>query len=592
MTSSNASTSKTSSTPSPRWPRRSHDESSSEMTMRAVAYIRVSDLSQVEGYSLEAQERAFQEHCQKREWSPVDVYREEGRSAHVDTIEGRPVFCRLLEDAGRGLFDVVVVHTLDRWSRNRKVMLEAIDVLGRAGVGLVSITENIDYSTPHGRFTTQTLGSVAELYSGMLSVHTKKGIGERALQGRHLGTIPFGYESCRRAVDGERVLRCRPEHPGGIHVHDREGAVVKDLFQRYAPGTVTLATLASGLNEHGFRTRNTKKLPDGNGDLVAGPRLFTNASVRGILHNPFYTGKVRHRDRLLPGAHEALVSEDLFETIQVTMRRNSGRSRTLQHNPQREYLLKGLIHCAHCRMPMWAQTFVNGRRYYREQKGSRGAGYCVGRSGSMPCDVPDEQMGEIVAALVLPDAWVDRVLAQVHLADEVKRVGGEKKKVQQQLRRLAQVYVDGHILDDEYSRQRKRLDDRLRSLVVPDAEVALGAGKILEDLPRLWQIADLTERRRILMTMLDAVYVDTVEERRIVAIRPRPAFRPLMEIATVREGSGIVLVREHDLRNARQPPPGGHEADEESCLWWRRGRVELPVQKTPRSGYATGLAGT
>ena len=143
------------------------------MTMRAAAYIRVSDLSQVEGYSLEAQDRASKEYCQKREWTPVDVYREEGRSAHVDTIEGRPVFRQLLGDTSRGLFDVVVVHTLDRWSRNQKVMLEAIDVLGRASVGLASITENIDYSTPHGRFTTQTLGSVAELYSGMLSVHTK-----------------------------------------------------------------------------------------------------------------------------------------------------------------------------------------------------------------------------------------------------------------------------------------------------------------------------------------------------------------------------------------------------------------------------------
>ena len=51
--------------------------------------------------------------------------------------------------------------------------------------------------------------------------------------------------------------------------------------------------------------------------------------------------------------------------------------------------------------------------------------------------------------------------------------------------------------------------------------------------------ADLGERRRILLDMLDAVYVDTVDERRIVAIRPRPAFRPLLEVATMRAGSGI-----------------------------------------------------
>ena len=63
------------------------------------------------------------------------------------------------------------------------------------------------------------------------------------------------------------------------------------------------------------------------------------------------------------------------------------------------------------------------------------------------------------------------------------------------------------------------------------------------------------------MTMLDAVYVDAVEERRIVAIKPKPAFRPLFEIAITREGPGIVLVSEKHIENANQPSPDGHEAD-------------------------------
>jgi hypothetical protein len=56
--------------------------------------------------------------------------------------------------------------------------------------------------------------------------------------------------------------------------------------------------------------------------------------------------------------------------------------------------------------------------------------------------------------------------------------------------------------------------------------------------------------RRILLTMFDAIYVDTVEEKRIVAIRPGPAFRPLFEVVTTREDSSIVLVNEKDLENA------------------------------------------
>ena len=86
-----------------------------------------------------------------------------------------------------------------------------------------------------------------------------------------------------------------------------------------------------------------------------------------------------------------------------------------------EYPL-GLIRCAHCGLPMWAQTYANGHQYYREQKGSRGTGYCVERSSSMPCSVPDDQMGRIVGAIVLPEDWMERVLARIHLVDEVERI--------------------------------------------------------------------------------------------------------------------------------------------------------------------------
>ena len=99
----------------------------------------------------------------------------------------------------------------------------------------------------------------------------------------------------------------------------------------------------------------------------------------------------------------------------------------------------------------------------------------------------------------------------------------------------------------------------------------------MEDLPQLWEEARLTERRQLLLTMLDAIYVDTVDEKSVVAIRPKPAFMPLFEIATTREGNDVVLITEKDL----PPADEGSEASS-PCCWWRRGRVELPVQKTPR----------
>jgi len=120
------------------------------MATRATAYIRVSSLSQVDGHSLDAQERLFRELCRNRGWESTTIYREEGRSAKHESIKRRPVFRQLLEDAGKDLFDIVVVHTLDRWSRNLQIALESIATLSRHNVRLVSITENVDYSTPEG----------------------------------------------------------------------------------------------------------------------------------------------------------------------------------------------------------------------------------------------------------------------------------------------------------------------------------------------------------------------------------------------------------------------------------------------------------
>ena len=66
--------------------------------MKATAYIRVSNTEQVDGHSLEAQERAIGEYCRTRGWELVTVYREEGKSAHTDSIHKRPIFRQLLDD--------------------------------------------------------------------------------------------------------------------------------------------------------------------------------------------------------------------------------------------------------------------------------------------------------------------------------------------------------------------------------------------------------------------------------------------------------------------------------------------------------------
>ena len=153
--------------------------------------------------------------------------------------------------------------------------------------------------------------------------------------------------------------------------------------------------------------------------------------------------------------------------------------------------------------------------------------------------------------------------------------------MQERLRRLGKAYVDGVYDDDEYVPHKRLAELELESLIVPEADMASEAGRLIKRLPDLWSAANLDERSKLLLTMLDAIYVDS-KENAVVAIKPKAPFQPVFEIATTREGSGVVLVHDPEANPqiADQPPPDGREADV-SCSWWRRGRVELPVQKTP-----------
>ena len=498
---------------------------------RAVAYFRVSNLSQVDGHSLDAQDRLFRQLCDNRGWGAIRVYREEGASAHSESIKKRPVFRQLMEDAKNDEFDIVVVHTLDRWSRNLRVTLESLANLAMHDVALVSITENIDYSTPQGRLLVQMLGSFAQFFSDMLGTHVSKGLDQRATEGLHTGGIPFGYQSCWVKEHGERTQTCETEHPGGIHLVPEEGEAVAEMFRRYFSGTTTLNELAVWLSDQGLRTRNTRKLANPDGSIAQGPRLFTNASVRVILHNAFFAGFVKHRNQIYPGAHEPLVSREMFDVVQDKLRQNSGRSMTLTSRPERQYLLKGIIRCAYCLMPMWAQTYNSGGRYYREHRGSRGHAACPASGGSIPCEVADQQIGKIVEAIELGPRWEEEVLSIVSTRDEAESIREKRLKVQERFRRLGKAYVDGVYDDDEYRRQKRACELELESLVLPEADAAAEAGRLISRLPKLWSGANLEERRKLLLTMLDAVYVDS-KENMIIAIKPKAPFKPVFEVAT------------------------------------------------------------
>ena len=109
---------------------------------------------------------------------------------------------------------------------------------------------------------------------------------------------------------------------------------------------------------------------------------------------------------------------------------------------------------------------------------------------------------------------------------------------------MTKAYIDGLFPDEEYHRQKKLLEMELESLVVPGVDAAEEAGKLIINLRELWASANLEEKRKLLLTMLDAVYVDAKKTKSIVAIKPKPPFIPIFQVAVMKGGSDIRIVNE------------------------------------------------
>ena len=93
--------------------------------------------------------------------------------------------------------------------------------------------------------------------------------------------------------------------------------------------------------------------------------------------------------------------------------------------------------------------------------------------GSITCKTLDIQVSSLIEAIELGPRWLEEVLAIISLKDEVDQIKKKKQAIQEKLRRMGKVYVDGVFPDEEYHRQKKLLEMELESLVVPAANAAV-----------------------------------------------------------------------------------------------------------------------
>ena len=440
-----------------------------------VLYLRVSLERQTEGYSLEGQKRYLREWAEFEGMTVVETYVDAGKSGK--SISGRDEFQRMLSDIAKSHIDYVIVFKLSRFGRNAKDVLVSLSYLQRYGTNLICKEDGLDSSTSMGRMMITILGAVAEMERENILAQSMLGREEKAKQGGWNGGIaPYGY-----------VLQ-----NGKLEIHEEDAKVIALIYDKFVHEKMGYSTIAGYLNQLGIPRHLTK---------TSNGRQFTDWDVqhiRLILKNPVYTGRVafgrtkqqriegtegeyrrvRSKDYILSceAAHDAIVSEELFEQAQLRQREIVAGAPKIGRGPK--HLLSGILKCPQCGSSMIAE-FVNWRHQDGEKKRimnyqcghySRAkGGQC--KKNAISAEWVETEVIEYTKRLIQNPQFAQDILDQIGQQADNAETEAEIEGYQKRLKKLEtskgnlERDID-NITDEDRNAERKRKDmnNRLNKL--------------------------------------------------------------------------------------------------------------------------------
>ena len=281
--------------------------------MKAVIYARYSSDNQREE-SIEGQLRECKAYAEKNGITILSTYIDRALSAKTDH---RPEFQRMIKDSAKGLFDMVLVWKLDRFSRNRYDSAHYKATLRKNGAKVVSATETIAEDST-GILLESLLEGYAEFYSAELSEKVIRGLTENALKCKYNGGgLPIGY-----TIDNEQYFQIDP----------LTAPIVLEAFQHYDKGA-TVKQLVDFLNSKGIQTYRNKPL-----------RIDC---VKRLLKNRRYIGEYKYRDTVTPNGVPAIIPQDLFGRVCERLEKNK-KAPARAKAKEEMYLLTTKLFCGYC----------------------------------------------------------------------------------------------------------------------------------------------------------------------------------------------------------------------------------------------------
>lgn len=405
---------------------------------RVALYARYSsDNSRTE--SIDAQVRAMTEFCNQNKWKIVETYVDAAYSA---TTDRRPGFQRMIEDSGKRLFDIVLVHKLDRFSRNRYDSAIYKNKLRHNGVRLCSVLEKFD-DTPKSIILESMIESIGEYTSRNIGREVMKGLKENAFHCKHTGgSPPLGYD----VGEDKRLV-----------INGHEAKAVRIIYDMYING-YSYRDIAEYLNSKWYVTKKGK------------PFNPNSASFYEILNNLKYTGtyiynrsasknynhkRNSHRNKpeeeiiRISGGCPAIISKESFQ--KATERRKSGLSKG-KLGSKYFYLCSGIVICGECVKKMTGSKRYGKYRFNTYSCKSHKAECCNFK------EIDSEKLNEYAVTLLkhelFNEASMKKRVAELnkHIGRFNRKIPALKKPLGKQLDRLSMEYIKLHSTKEKLSK--------------------------------------------------------------------------------------------------------------------------------------------
>ena len=502
--------------------------------LRAVGYRRVSMKEQVDGHSLAAQESNIRQFVAQQGWELVQLYTDAGHSAKKGSY--RPALERLMKDAPKGRFDVVVVDKIDRFYRHLSGLLVALDQLNIHSVTFASVKEKLDFTSPWGKLMLTVLGMLAEIYLDNLRQETIKGKLQRARSGLWNGSIPFGYcrGVCSKCNDPNGKDYCpdygSPDKSDGkvLILHPIEKRVVQKIYELYLTGEHSDATIADIINAKKHRLPDGSFVPLRHKGIVGRilPGSFSRDAVRGMLQRIFYTGMIpyygrddqgkstkRKSPRLFEGKHPAIVAASDFQAVQELRRERSKIPHHRAASQVRVYPLTGVLYCAKCG-GRFRGSAVKDRRFYRDSNQVE---------HTKDCSQPMLHASFMERSLI---RMLQNTLLSSEVSDGLILTETQLQAALERRERANILYLAGEIDKSVYDREIENCEFVRKTLLFQGTDAKIASVRSVLDQLRQWQALSEIKRKRLLRLVLERAYV---QGNTFVAYQPTVVFAPLLD---------------------------------------------------------------